>query len=97
MTGRPTDEQLRHAIRHLAGDAGDLSLCPYYAGRGDRICFQLGICADPNGPEPQCITCVPSDKGWPLERHPEVWTWMLDQMYPTEPPDAEFTAPKESF
>lgn len=85
MAERPTDTQVFVALRELAYQAGDLSLCPYYAKRGDRVCFQLGVCADPNGPEPQCQTCVPSDEGWPLERHTDVWNWMLDFMYPEEP------------
>ena len=82
MADRPTDEQLRHALGHLAEEASDLSLCPYYAGRGERLCFQMSVCANPNDPEPQCITCQPSADGWPLEQHPEVRAWLLDELYP---------------
>lgn len=93
---RPTDEQLRDALGHLAFEAGDRSLCPYYAGRGDRLCFDMGVCANPNEPEPHCITDVPSE-GWPLEAHPVVREWLLDSTYPpnqepgfTPPPAGEF-------
>ena len=51
MTTRPTDDQILSALFALSGEAGDLSLCPYYAGYGDRVCFRLWECADPSSPE----------------------------------------------
>lgn len=76
MAERPTDDQIIAALYHLAGEAGDLSLCPYHRGTG--TCFQLGQCANPDFPEPQCQTRIPED-GWPLDEHPEVRAWMLEE------------------
>ena len=71
---RPNDHQLLAALFVLAGDAGDLSLCPYYDGTG--TCMQEDVCTYSMGqPEPMCQTCVPDD-GWPLDHHPEVQRWM---------------------
>lgn len=76
---RPDDDLLLSALLHLANEAGDLSLCPYYRGTG--TCFQMGVCSYSMGmPEPQCQTCVPSDEGWPLEHHSEVRAWLIEQI-----------------
>jgi hypothetical protein len=75
MNERPTDEQLLNALFVLTGEAGDLSLCPYYQGTG--TCMQKGRCTYEMGnPEPMCQTCIPTD-GWPLDHHAEVRAWML--------------------
>lgn len=75
----PTAEQWAQAVLDLAGEAGDLSTCPYYAGYGDRICFQLWQCANPNDPEPHCQTDEPAED-WPLARHPEVWAYLIERL-----------------
>lgn len=78
MADRPTDDQLLAALFVLAGEAGDLSLCPHYQGTG--TCMQEGACTYAMGnPEPMCQTCEPTE-GWPLTEHAEVRAWMIAQI-----------------
>lgn len=58
-------------LRSLVSE-GDLGLCPYnLRGREgadpEGICFQMGICANPDMPEPHCHTDHPRE-GWNSER-----------------------------
>jgi hypothetical protein len=64
LPGLNARRRRRVALRRWAlGDTErDLGYCPHYRGVG--ICFQMGVCANPNVMEPQCETCEPVD-GWP--------------------------------
>jgi hypothetical protein len=50
----------------------------------------MGVCSySMEMPEPQCQTCVPSDEGWPLEQHPEVRSWLIEQIESARPTPTE--------